>query len=112
MILLLILSMFSFQTSTGRPMEGYLQMPSTSPKAVILYFHRYTEKGDAVKNWESIVTRGYAIAGFLNFPADEIVQKGNAAAVALRNNPDLQNKPIIAVGASMGALYATQWFAS
>jgi dienelactone hydrolase len=112
MILLLILSTFAFQTTGGRPMDGYLEMPSTSPKAVLIYFHRYTEKGEAVKDWESITTRGYAVAGYTNFPATEIVQKANDAVIALRKNPDLQNPPLIAVGASMGALYASQWFAA
>ena len=112
MILLLILSTFAFQTTGGRPVDGYLEMPSSPPRAVLLYFHRYTEKGDAVETWESITKRGYAVAGYTNFPATDVIQKANDAVIALHKNPDLQDKPVIAVGASMGALYASQWFAA
>jgi dienelactone hydrolase len=112
MILLLILSTFAFQTTGGRPVDGYLEMPSSSPRAVLLYFHRYTEKGDAVQTWEKITARGYAVAGYTNFPATDVIQKANDAVIALNKNPDLQNKPVVAVGASMGGIYASQWFAA
>jgi len=112
MILLLILSTFAFQTTGGRPIDGYLEMPSTPPRAVLLYFHRYTEKGDAVQTWEKITGRGYAVAGYTNFPASDVIQKANDAVIALHKNPNLQDKPVIAIGASMGAMYAAQWFAS
>jgi dienelactone hydrolase len=112
MILLLILSTFAFQTTGGRPVDGYLEMPSSPPRAVLLYFHRYTEKGDAVQTWEKITSRGYAVTGYTNFPATDVVQKANDAVIALQKNPDLQNKPVVAVGASMGGIYASQWFAA
>jgi|GEM_PF-2795242 len=110
MILLLILSTFAFQ-SGGQPLDGYLVMPSTPPRAVLLYFHRYIEKGDAVQTWEGITSRGYAVAGFTNFPANNLIPKSNDAIAALRQS-GLQNTPVVAVGASMGAIYASQWFAA
>lgn len=93
-------------------MDGFLQMPSTQPKAVLLYFHRYVEKADAVKTWDSMPAHGYAVAGYTNFPPSNVVQMANDAVIALHKDPNLQNTPVIAVGASMGAIYATQWFAA
>jgi len=110
MILLLILSTFAFQ-SGGRPMDGYLEMPSTAPRAVLLYFHRYVEKADAVKTWDSMTSRGYAVAGYTNYPPSNVVPMANDAIAALRNQ-GLQDTPVVAVGASMGAIYAAQWFAA
>ncbi len=94
-------------------MQGYLAMPSHQPKALLLYFHRYVEKGDAVKLWgESLNPHGYAVAGFTTTSAGNIVQAASNALLSLRKNPDLENVPVIAVGASMGAVSAAQWFAS
>ena len=110
MILLLIFSAFVFQ-SGGQPLDGYLEMPSAPPRAVLLYFHRYTEKGEAVQTWEGMTSRGYAVAGYTNFPANNLIPKSNDAIAAVRKN-GLQDTPVIAVGASMGAIYAAQWFAA
>ena len=112
MILLLILSTFTFQ-HTGVGMNGYLDMPSTPPKALIVYFHRYIEKGDAVQLWgEALTPHGYAVAGFTAPAGGTAVTMANSALVQLRKNPDLQTTPVIAVGASMGALTAARWFAA
>src|SRR5262245_53286922 len=110
MILLLVLSTFMFQ-SNGQPVNAYLEMPSGSPKALLLYFHCYTEKGNAVQTWEPITSRGYAVAGYTNFPVNNVVPKANDAVAYLRKN-GLQDKPVIAMGASMGSIYAAQWFAA
>jgi hypothetical protein len=112
MVLLLILSTFTFQHS-GASLEGYLDMPSQSPKALILYFHRYVEKGDAVKTWGQVLTpRGYAVAGFTSAPSRNAEEIANHALIELRKNPALEKIPVIAVGASMGAESAARWFAT
>jgi dienelactone hydrolase len=112
MILLLILSTFTFQTG-GADMQGYLALPSQQPKALLIYFHRYVEKGDAVKLWgEALNSHGYAVAGFTAPPAGNILKITENALVSLRKNPQLENVPVIAVGASKGTLSAAQWFAS
>jgi hypothetical protein len=112
MILLLILSTFTFQNS-GIGTEAYLAMPSESPRALVIYFHRYVEKGDAVQLWgESLTPSGYAVAGFTARPGANIVEMNNSALAELRKKPELTNIPVVAVGASMGALSAAQWFAS
>jgi hypothetical protein len=111
MILLLILSTFTFQTA-GIESEGYLEMPSTPPKALLVYFHRYVEKRDAVKIWGELMTsRGYAVAGFTAQPGRSVVEMANHALVSLRKKPELQKIPVIAMGASMGSLTAAEWFA-
>jgi hypothetical protein len=112
MILLLILSTFTFQTA-GADMQGYLALPSHPPKALLIYFHRYVEKGDAVNLWgESLNSRGYAVAGFTAPRSGNILEVTENALLSLRKNPALQNVPVIAMGASMGTLTAAQWFAS
>ena len=112
MVLLLILSTFTFQNA-GIGTEGYLDMPSGSPKALIIYFHRYVEKGDVIQVWgESLTPHGYAVAGFTARPGGNILEMNNSALTELRRKPELTNVPVIAVGASMGALSAAQWFAS
>jgi pimeloyl-ACP methyl ester carboxylesterase len=110
MILLLVLSTFIFHSSQ-RPVDGYLEMPSAPPRALLLYFHRYTEKGEAVETWEGITSRGYAVAGYTNFPVSHVVPMANDAVSTLRQN-GMQGIPVIAMGASMGAIYAAQWFAA
>lgn len=94
-------------------MQGYLALPSQKPKALLIYFHRYVEKGDAVKLWnESLTPRGYAVAGFTAPRAGNILEVTENALSSLRKNPQLQDVPVIAMGASMGTLPAAQWFAS
>lgn len=110
MVLLLVLSTFIFQ-SGQRPVDGYLATPSTPPRALLLYFHRYTEKGESVGTWDGMTARGYAVAGFTNFPASNIVPMANGALASLRQN-GMQSTPVIAMGASMGSLYAAEWFAT
>lgn len=112
MILLLILSTFTFQHG-GADMQGFLAMPSHPPKALLLYFHRYVEKGDAVKLWgESLNPNGYAVAGFTAPSSGNILEAAENALLSLRKNPELEKVPVIAIGASMGAVSAAQWFAS
>ena len=112
MILLLILSTFTFQ-SGGADRQAYLAMPSHPPKALVFYFHRYVEKGDAVKLWgESLNPRGYAVAGFTSTSFGNIPEAASNALLSLQKNPDLEKVPVIAVGASMGSVSAAQWFAS
>jgi len=110
MLLLLVLSTFIFQ-SGQRTIDGYLEMPSTPPRALLVYFHRYTEKGEAVETWEGMTSRGYAVAGYTNFPVNNVVPMANDAVSTLRKN-GMQNTPIIAMGASMGSIYAARWFAA
>ena len=94
-------------------MQGYLARPSHTPKALVLYFHRYVEKGDAVKLWgESLNPHGYAVAGFRSPASGNIMEVAENALLSLRKNPELEKVPVIAVGASMGAVSAAQWFAS
>lgn len=94
-------------------MQGYLALPSQPPKALLIYFHRYVEKGDAVKLWgESLTPRGYAVAGFTAPPAGNIMEVTESALLSLRKNPALEDVPVIAMGASMGTLSAAKWFAS
>jgi hypothetical protein len=115
MVLLLILSTFTFQhfQHSGGGLQGYLYMPSTPPKALILYFHRYVEKGDAVKNWgEGLTPRGYAVAGYTASSGGNAEQMANHAIIELHKKPELARIPFIAVGASMGAESAARWFAS
>jgi pimeloyl-ACP methyl ester carboxylesterase len=112
MILLLILSTFTF-SDAGMGTDGYLDMPEGPPRALIIYFHRYVEKGNAVQEWgESLTRQGYAVAGVTARPGGNIVEMNNSALAALRKKPELANVPVIAMGASMGALSASQWFAS
>ena len=112
MIFLLILSTFTFQTS-GTGNDGFLEMPSQQPKALILYFHRYVEKRDAVKLWgESLTPNGFAVAGFTATLGGDTVAMANGALLALRNQPGLEKVPVIALGASMGAIPAARWFAT
>ena len=88
-------------------------MPTTQPKALIIYFHRYVEKRDAVTAWgETMTSRGYAVAGFTAEPGRSPVEMANHALLSLRKKPELQNIPVIAMGASMGTLSAAQWFAT
>jgi hypothetical protein len=112
MIFLLILSTFTFQTAGGES-DGFLEMPSTPPKALVLYFHRYVEKRDAVTLWGEFLTpRGYAVAGFTAEPGRPVMEMANQALLSLRRKPELQKVPVIAMGASMGSLSAAQWFAA
>ena len=112
MILFLILSTFTFQ-SGGLGMEGYLDMPNDTPRALIFYFHRYVEKADAIKLWgEALTPHGYAVTGFIARPGGNILEMSNGSLLELRKKPNLSEVPVIAVGASMGALSAAQWFAS
>jgi alpha-beta hydrolase superfamily lysophospholipase len=108
MFFLLVLSTFAFQGG-----EAYLEMPSNPPKAVIFYFHRYVEKGNSVQAWgESLTPAGYAVAGFTAVPGKNPVELANNALLNLRKNSALQEVPVFAMGASMGALSAAKWFAA
>ena len=93
--------------------QGYLAMPSQPPRALVFYFHRYVEKGDAVQQWDEALTpSGYAVAGFTARPGGKVVQMTNSALAELRKKPELVQAPVVAIGASMGALSAAEWFAS
>ncbi len=112
MFFLLLITTFTFH-NRGAAVQGFVEMPSNPPRAVVLYFHRYVEKGDSIAVWaQGLTPRGYAIASFTTIPTPDPVGLANGAVAGLRMQPGLESTPLVAVGTSMGSLTAAQYFAA
>lgn len=101
---------FTFQ-SQGQSVEGLIAVPSSRPKALILYFHRSIEDREAVEEWASLLTKdGYAIAGYTADQTLDAQIEAEDALKSLVSQKRFASTPILAMGASMGTVAAAQLF--
>jgi dienelactone hydrolase len=115
--LLTSIPVFAQETFTlsdeGKKIEGFLALPGSQPKALILYFHRGVEDRTAVMEWGKVLNpSGYAVAGYTRTKTKNFLTQATGALQELRKRNPLASIPCIAMGASMGTPEAAELFAS